>query len=285
LAESIILRVPGWINLEGEDAKNKHMISKGSFQCRPSLECLHMKTIGIIGGLAWPSTAVYYRKINEAIARQLGGLHCARLVLVQTDFDLIEQYEQEGRWTLLGDELGKLGNALKRAGADFFLIACNTVHAAADQISSIVQLPFIHIVDPTGRCVSARGFKTVGLLGSRYTMREGFFVNRLEKGYGLRVLVAEGIHEDNIHNTLYKELAKGILTGAARGKFRDAMADLAARGAEAIILGCTEFGTLVREEDSPVPLVDTTILHVEAAVDAALSGEDDDFGTRFDKDV
>jgi aspartate racemase len=244
-----------------------------------------MKTIGIIGGMAWPSTASYYEAINKAIARRLGGLHCARLVLVQTDFHLIEQYEREGRWDLLGDELAQLGHALQRAGADFFVIACNTVHAAAERIASSVHLPLIHIVDPTARYLSARGFKTVGLLGSRYTMREGFFVKRLEERYRLRVLVAEGVHENNIHNTLYEELAKGTLTSEARSKFRDAMADLALRGAEAIILGCTEFGTLVRQEDSPVPLVDTTILHVEAAVNAALSGEDDGFGRRSDKDV
>lgn len=238
-------------------------------KCRDQVS---MKTIGIIGGVAWPSTLVYYQKINESIAARLGGLHCARLVLSQTDFDLIERYERESRWDQIEEELVKLGNALKRGGADFFLIACNTVHAAAGELESKVALPFIHIVDPTARYIAAQGFKRVGLLGSRYTMREDFFRGRLEDCYGLHVMVAGGIHEDNVHNSLYEELVRGTFTEAARAKFRDAIADLVMRGAEAIILGCTEFGMLVGTKDSPVPLVDTTVLHVEAAVNAALSG-------------
>jgi len=230
-----------------------------------------MKTIGIIGGVAWPSSAMYYQKINESIARRLGGLHCAKLVLAQTDFELIERYEREHRWDEIGAELGNLGKALKRAGADFFVIACNTVHTAAQQIESIADLPFIHIVDPTAEYIRARGFRTVGLLGSRYTMCSDFFVKRLENQYGLRVLIAEGIHQDNVHNALYEELVKGVFTDETRAKFRDAITDLVVRGAQAVILGCTEFGMLVQAEDSPVPLVDTTVMHVEAAVNAALA--------------
>jgi aspartate racemase len=229
-----------------------------------------MKTIGIIGGVAWPSTIVYYQKINELVAQRLGGLHCAKLVLVQTDFETIERHQRENLWDQVGALLSELGNVLKHAGADFFLIACNTVHTAARQVESSVDLPFIHIVDPTAQQIRARGFKTVGLLGSRYTMCGDYFVKRLEDRYGLQVLIAEGIHQDNVHTALYQELVKGVFKDSTRAKFKDAIADLVVRGAQVIILGCTEFGMLVRAEDSPVPIIDTTMAHVEAAVKTAL---------------
>jgi aspartate racemase len=229
-----------------------------------------MKTIGIIGGVAWPSTIVYYQKINELVAQRLGGLHCAKLVLVQTDFETIERHQRENLWDQVGVLLSELGNVLKHAGADFFLIACNTVHTAARQVESSVDLPFIHIVDPTAQQIRARGFKTVGLLGSRYTMCGDYFVKRLEDRYGLQVLIAEGIHQDNVHTALYQELVKGVFKDSTRAKFKDAIADLVVRGAQVIILGCTEFGMLVRAEDSPVPIIDTTMAHVEAAVKTAL---------------
>jgi len=232
-----------------------------------------MKTIGIVGGLAWPSTVVYYQVINELVAKRCGGsgLHCARLVLAQTDFAEIERHQREGRWDLVGDLLAEQGNKLKAAGADFFLVACNTVHTADQRIEGKVDLPFLHIVDATARQVVDRGFRTVGLLGSRYTMTGTYFVGRLQERYGLKVLVAEGEHQDNVHDALYQELAKGILRPETAEKFRAAMADLARRGAEAIILGCTEFGLLVKSSDSPVPIIDTTRAHAEAAVAMAFA--------------
>ena len=230
-----------------------------------------MKTIGIVGGVAWPSSLVYYRKINELVAQRLGGLHCARLVLAQTDFEIIERCQRENRWDQMGALVSELGNALKRAGADFFLIACNTAHTADRYIESSVDLPFLHIVDPTAKQIVAGGFKKVGLLGSRYTMCGEYFVKRLEDRYGLQVLIAEGVHQDNVHNALYQELVKGVFKDSTRAKYKEAIADLVKRGAEVIILGCTEFGMLVRADDSPVPIVDTTIAHIKAAVDTALS--------------
>ena len=234
-----------------------------------------MKTIGIVGGVAWPSTIVYYRAINELVAQRLGGagLHCAKIVLAQTDFEEIERRQREGRWDLVGDLLAAEGNKVKAAGADFFLLACNTVHTADERVESSVNLPFIHIVDPTAREVLARGFKTVGLLGSRYTMTGTYFVERLKKRYGLDVLIAQGEHQNSVHNALYDELAKGIFLPSTREKFRAAILDLVARGAEVIILGCTEFGMLVKPEDSPVQIIDTTIAHAQAAVEMALAGE------------
>ena len=232
-----------------------------------------MQTIGIVGGLAWPSTIVYYRTINELVARRLGGdgLHCAKLVLAQTDFEQIERHQREGRWDLVGDLLAEQGNKLKLAGADFFLLACNTVHSADEHVENAVGLPFLHIVDPTGREIVSRGFKTVGLLGSRYTMTGSYFVGRLQDRYGLDVLIAEGEHQSNVHNALYDELVKGIFRPETRAKFAAAIDDLVTRGAEVVILGCTEFGMLVEPEDSAVPLIDTTIVHAQAAVDMALA--------------
>jgi aspartate racemase len=232
-----------------------------------------VETIGIIGGIAWPSTIVYYRIINELVAERLGedGLHSADLVLTQTDFEEIERNQREGRWDRVGALLAEQGMRLKAAGADFFLLACNTVHTADHYIENAVDLPFLHIVDPTADQLIARGFSTVGLLGSRYTMTGDYFVGRLQKQHGLKVLVAEGEHQDNVHNALYQELAKGEFLPGTRDKFKAAIAELISRGAEAVILGCTEFGLLVQPEDSAVPLVDTTIAHAVAAVDRALT--------------
>lgn len=233
-----------------------------------------MKTIGIIGGIAWPSSIVYYRIINELVAERLGdgGLHSASLVLAQTDFEEIERNQREGRWDLVADLLAEQGNKLKAAGADFFLLACNTVHTSADRIERAVDLPFLHIVDPTARQVQQLGVTTIGLIGSRYTMTGSYFVGRLRENYGLNVLVAEGEHQENVHNALYRELAKGMFLPATREKFQAAIGSLVQRGAEAIILGCTEFGMLLEPEDSPVPVIDTTRAHASAAVDLALGG-------------
>ncbi|KAF5005365.1 hypothetical protein FDECE_8177 [Fusarium decemcellulare] len=233
-----------------------------------------MKTIGIVGGVAWPSTLVYYRRLNEYYTERTAGngLQTPRLVISQTDFALVEKAQTEGKW----DEVGRLltieGNKLKAAGADFFLLACNTVHTADHFITPSVDIPMLHIVDAAAKKAIENGYKTVGLLGSRYTMTGTYFVGRLHK-YGLQVLIAEGEHQENVHNALYQELAKNIFLPETRQKFKAAMADLVVRGAEAIVLGCTEFGMLVQQEDSTVPILDTSIVHAEAAVDLALAEE------------
>ncbi|MGY8666006.1 amino acid racemase [Bradyrhizobium sp. UFLA05-109] len=234
-----------------------------------------MKTIGVVGGVAWPSSIIYYQTINDLIAQRLAGSgrHCAKLVLAQTDFDEVERRQTEGRWDLVGQLLAEQANKLKAAGADFYIIACNTVHTAVEFIEPKVDLPFIHIVDPAAQQAVAMGCKTVGLLGSGYTMKGTYFVNRLKERYKLDVLIAEGEHGDNVHNALYEELTKGIFRAETRTKFKAALEDLARRGAEVIILGCTEFGMLVKPEDSPVPLIDTTIAHATAAVDLALKSD------------
>jgi aspartate racemase len=234
-----------------------------------------MKTIGIVGGIAWPGSIVYYRIINELTAQRMGdsGMHSAKLVMSQTDFAAIERSQREGQWDIVADLAAAQGRKLKAAGADFFLVACNTVHTVADQIQKSVDLPFLHIVDPTAQQIQERGFNTVGLLGSRYTMTGSYFVDRLKQRCDVKALVAEGHHGDNVHNALFEELAKGVYLDATREKFKTAIVDLVERGAEAIVLGCTEFGLLIKTEDSPVPVIDTTVAHAEAAVDMALADE------------
>jgi aspartate racemase len=233
-----------------------------------------MKTIGIVGGIAWPSSLVYYRRINEYYKErtQGNGLQTPTLIIAQTDFALVEQAQTEGRWDEVGRLLAGEANKLKAAGADFFLLACNTVHTAEDFITPAVNLPMLHIVDVAAKKVLDNGYTTVGLLGSRYTMTGTYFVDRLKR-YGLKVLIAEGQHQENVHTALYTELAKNIFLPETRKKFAAAMEDLAARGAQTIILGCTEFGMLVSQDDSPVPIIDTSIAHAEAAVDLCLMEE------------
>ncbi len=230
-----------------------------------------MKNIGIIGGLSWHTSAVYYRLINESVHERLGGLSSAKCLLASLEFAEVERYQRANRWDQVAVILCDAARGLERAGADFLLIACNTVHIVADQVQAAVSIPLLHIVDATGRHVVARRLRTVGLLGSRWTLRGGYFVDRLRNQYGLDVLLPEGQDEEHIHHAIYSELTRGIVTESTRVQLRAAIAHLAERGAEGVILGCTELMLVVRAEDSTVPLFDTVRLHVEAAVDLALA--------------
>lgn len=231
-----------------------------------------MRTIGIVGGIAWPSTLVYYRHINEYYqqATKSTRSHTPKLVIAQTDFSLIEQAQADGRWDEVGRLLSTEAEKLRAAGADFFLLACNTVHTADAYIANHVRLPMLHIVDAAAKKAVDYGCTTVGLLGSRYTMTGTYFVGRLRERYLLNVLVAEGEHQENVHNALYQELVRNVFLPETREKFKAAIADLVSRGAEVIILGCTEFGMLVRAEDSSAPLIDTSVVHAQTAVRLAL---------------
>ncbi len=231
-----------------------------------------MKTIGMIGGLAWPSTVTFYQAINEDLAARLGenGLHCAKLILAQTDFHEVERCQTRGDWEQVGRLLGAEAQKLEAAGADFFFLACNTVHTAYEEIVRHTALPCIHIVDPVGERAVRSGCRTVGLMGSKYTMDGTYFRGRLEEKYGLRVLTPEGESRENIHSALYRELTRGIIREDTRLQFLRCVRELAERGAEMIVLGCTEFGLIVREADSPVLLIDTTLALAAAAVDRAL---------------
>jgi aspartate racemase len=230
-----------------------------------------MKTIGLIGGMSWESTATYYRLINEGVKARLGGLHAARCVLYSVDFGEIEADRHAGGFPAIAPALVRAAQAVEGAGADFVLLCTNTMHLLAGEIQASLHVPFIHIADATAAAIRARGFKKVGLLGTRFTMEEDFYVGRLTRQHGLEVLIPSAPEREMVHRVIYDELCLGDLQPASRSAYRQTIERLAAQGAEAIILGCTEIGLLVKPEDSPVPLFDTTELHALAAVDAALA--------------
>jgi aspartate racemase len=229
-----------------------------------------MKTIGLIGGMSWESTATYYRLLNEGVKARLGGLHAARCVLYSVDFGEIEADRHAGGFPAIAPALVRAAQAVEGAGADLVLLCTNTMHILAGEIQASLHVPFLHIADATAAAIRARGLKKVGLLGTRFTMEEDFYVGRLVRQHGLEVLLPSAPERDTVHRVIYDELCLGDLRPASRAAYRQTIERLAGQGAEGIILGCTEIGLLVKPEDSPVPLFDTTELHALAAVEAAL---------------
>lgn len=229
-----------------------------------------MKTIGLIGGMSWESSIEYYRIINERTKARLGGFHCAKSVMYSVDFAEIETLQHLEKWPETAQILRLAARSLEAAGADFIVLCTNTMHKVAAEIESAVRIPLLHIADATARQVSSRGFKKIGLLGTRFTMEEDFYKGRLTKKHGLKVLVPGPSERATIHRVIYQELVVGEINPSSRNQFREIIKRLVGEGAEGVILGCTEIGLLVKEEDSPVPLFDTTRIHAEAAVDFAL---------------
>jgi aspartate racemase len=230
-----------------------------------------LKTIGLIGGMSWESTVPYYRLVNEAVKERLGGLHSARIVLYSVDFHDIERFQSAGDWEGAGELLAGAARSLEAAGADFLVLCTNTMHKVAPAIEAAVRLPLLHIADPTGEAIRRAGFSTVGLLGTRFTMEEAFYCDRLRDRHGLRVLTPPQAGRETVHRIIYDELCVGRLVESSRAAYRAVMAELAGRGAEAIVLGCTEISLLVGARDCPVPLFDTTALHARQAVERALA--------------
>ncbi|HET7203428.1 MAG TPA: aspartate/glutamate racemase family protein [Steroidobacteraceae bacterium] len=230
-----------------------------------------MKTIGLIGGMSWESTVPYYRAINEAVRARLGGLHSAKLVLYSMDFDEVERLQRADRWDVAGQVLGDAGRALAAAGADFVLICANTMHRVAPAVEAAAGLPLLHIADATAEAILAAGHRRVGLLGTRYTMEQEFYRERLMNPHGLEVMVPDATDRAIVHRVIFDELCRGQVLGASRAEYRRIMAALVSRGAEAVILGCTELPMLVGAADASVPLFDTTALHAQRAVDWALA--------------
>ncbi|MFE7592810.1 aspartate/glutamate racemase family protein [Kitasatospora sp. NPDC057512] len=230
-----------------------------------------MKTIGLIGGMSWESTAEYYRLLNRLTRERLGGLHSARLVLYSVDFAEIERLQTAGRWEEAGEVLADAARSLEAAGADLLLICTNTMHKVADQVAAAVSVPLLHLADTTAAAVRAAGLRRVGLLGTAFTMEQDFYRGRLAAG-GLDVLVPQADSRALVHRVIYEELCVGLVREESRAAYRRVIGELVAGGAEGIVLGCTEIELLVRPEDSPVPVFPTTRLHAEAAVDAALGG-------------
>ncbi len=227
-----------------------------------------MRTLGLIGGMSWESTQGYYRLINEGVKQRLGGLHSARLVLYSVDFAEIEALQAQGEWVRAGMLLADAARSLKAAGAEGLVICTNTMHKVASAIEA-VGLPLIHIADATATVILGQGLRRVGLLGTRFTMEQKFYVSRLDR-YGLQVLTPDDAGREQVHRIIYDELCLGQIHADSRQVYRDIMADLVARGAEGIIFGCTEIGLLVSPQDSAVPVFDTTVLHAQAAVNWAL---------------
>ncbi|QKS30381.1 MAG: putative racemase YgeA [Accumulibacter sp.] len=230
-----------------------------------------MKTIGLIGGMSWESTLPYYRRINEEVRARLGGLHSARLILYSVDFHDVERLQEAGDWDAAGALLARAAVALQAAGADFLLLCTNTMHRVAGEIEAAVTIPLLHIADATATAVADSGYHTVGLLGTRFTMEEAFYRDRLQEVHGLRVVVPAAAARAAVHRIIYDELCRGIIRRESRELYRQAIDELAVQGAQAIILGCTEIALLVGARDSPLPLFDTATLHALAAVDLALA--------------
>ena len=231
-----------------------------------------MKTIGLLGGMSWESTASYYRIINDEIKRRLGGLHSAQIVLYSLDFQGIEDLQHQDRWDEAADILVDGARRIESAGADFLLICTNTMHKVAGRVESEIDIPLLHIADATGRQIHNRGFNKVALLGTRFTMEQTFYRGRLEERFDLELLVPDKAERELVHRVIYDELCLGSIRQTSREQFVGIIGGLADRGAEAVILGCTEIALLVDQKDTSMPLLDTTRIHAIAAVDEALSG-------------
>lgn len=232
-----------------------------------------MKTIGLIGGMSWESTVPYYRLINEAVKAHLGGLHSAKIVLYSVDFHEIEQLQRIGDWETAGHLLAEAARKLESAGADVLVLCTNTMHKVAPAIEAAVHIPLLHVVDATAAEIAAAGFDTVGLLGTRFTMEQAFYADRLRQ-HRLTVLTPEQHAREIVHRVIYEELCLGKILDDSREAYRRVMADLIAQGAQAIILGCTEIALLVDQRDSAVPLFDTTSIHARKAAERALINSD-----------
>lgn len=230
-----------------------------------------MKMIGLLGGMSWESSLHYYRLVNERVKARLGGLHSARCIMYSLDFAEIEAMQHEGRWDETGAVLADAGKRLEEAGAEVLVLCTNTMHKVAAAVEEAVEAPLLHIADATAAAVRERGFDTVGLLGTRFTMEERFYGARLEERHGLRVLVPGDEERALVHRVIYDELCLGVVNPQSRSAYERIIRQLARSGAQGVILGCTEIGLLVDDSASPVPLFDTTRIHAEAAADYALA--------------
>ena len=228
-----------------------------------------MKTIGLLGGMSWESTLDYYKAINESVKNALGGLHSAKIVMYSVDFEPIEKMQHAGDWDGTAKILSEAAKNIQAAGADFLLICTNTMHKIAPEIEAAIQIPLLHIADATAEVLVGEGIKTVGLLGTAFTMEQDFYKGRLANNYGLKVLVPNKADREIVHKVIYQELCLGITEAASKAEYLRIIDVLAAQGAEAVILGCTEIGMLVNQADTTVSLLNTTAIHAQKAVEYA----------------
>jgi aspartate racemase len=234
-----------------------------------------MKTIGVIGGMSWESSAEYYRLLNRHAKTRLGGHHNARSLLLTVDFAAVEASQRAGDWIALGAHMADAARHLEAGGADLVILATNTMHRVCESIEAAITVPFLHIADPTGSALRAAGIERVGLLGTRYTMEQSFYTGRLRERYALDTLIPNETDRADVHRIIYDELCHGVIEDGSRRVYQRVIEDLASRGAQAVILGCTEITLLIKPADSVLPVFDTTALHAQAAVDWAIDREQD----------
>ena len=230
-----------------------------------------MKTIGLLGGMSWESTALYYQGINQLVKYELGGLHSAKIAMVSVDFQVIEDLQHKNNWKEAGILLREAASQVEAAGADFLLICTNTMHKVAPQIEEAISIPLLHIADASADEIKKRGMTTIGLLGTNFTMEQEFYAGRLKENHGLNVLVPQKKDRDIVHHVIYDELVLGIQKKESREEYLRIMNSLHEQGAQGIIEGCTEIGMLVQQKHTNIPLFDTTAMHVQKAVELALS--------------
>ena len=229
-----------------------------------------MKTIGLLGGMSWESTVGYYQAINRGIKARLGGLHSAKIILNSVDFAPIEQLQHWGDWNGTAEILSQAARSVEAAGADCVLICTNTMHKVAEPVAAAVSIPLLHIADATAKAIQLQGLSRIGLLGTAFTMEQAFYKGRLAD-YGLEVIVPDAADRQRVHRIIYDELCQGRIEPESKRTYREVIDRLAAKGAEAVILGCTEIGLLVKQADTEMQLFDTTAIHAQAAVEFALS--------------
>ncbi|MEM9243635.1 MAG: aspartate/glutamate racemase family protein [Pseudomonadota bacterium] len=229
-----------------------------------------MKTLGLIGGMSWESTVVYYQHINRIVQEKLGGWHSAQLLMWSFDFHEIEKDQSDGNWQAARDKMVDAANRLKSAGADAIVICTNTMHKMADDIIQTTSLPVIHIADATANAIKKKKLSKIGLLGTRYTMEEDFYKGRLIEQHGLEVIIPDTAERAIIHDVIYNELCQGIINDNSRQRYKTVIQSLIDKGAAGIILGCTEIGLLIKQKDVTLPVFDTTFIHSQQAVEFAI---------------
>lgn len=230
-----------------------------------------MKTIGMIGGMSWESTLSYYKAINEGVKAALGGLNSAQICLYSVNFEPIEKLQHEGKWDETAQLLAQAAKSVEAGGADFLLICTNTMHKVAPEIEAQISIPILHIADATAKKLQQDGIECVGLLGTRFTMEQEFYKGRLQQQFGIDVLIPDAEQRQQVHRVIYEELCLGTIRPESRAQYVEIVEDLNRRGAQAVILGCTEIALLIQQHDTDVPLYDTTKIHAEQAVQLALT--------------
>ena len=229
-----------------------------------------MKTIGLLGGMSWESSIEYYRIINETVKDRLGGLHSAKCLMYSVDFAEIEKLQHVGDWEALTQAMIDAAKHLEKGGADLLVICTNTMHKMAPEVSAAINIPLLHIADAAADAIKTQKLQIVGLLGTRFTMEGDFYRGKLEKDHGLKVLIPDDEEREIVHRIIYDELVQGVIREESRKAYLDVIVELETRGAEGVILGCTEIPLLVKQSDVSIPLFDTTTIHAQAAVDWAL---------------